>query len=283
VKYPRIIQSVYFEPWSITAEGWQSVHQILKPRILGDAAQLLQLPKAESEEHDFFGNELPKMEIIDGVAIIPIIGTLMPHATLLDRQCGACSYDDIKRNVRAALNTSDIRKIVFHCDSPGGMCMGMPECARVIDDATDFVETEAVTDGLMCSACYDLIAGVNRIKCTPSARVGSIGAMGAWLDQSVRYEMAGLKVELFKSGPLKGTGEPGLSLTEAQRDYLQSGVDKFAGMFFEHVRASRLISDEKTVFSGRTWIGSDAVEVGLVDEVTDEIECSFEHSMDSDE
>lgn len=275
MKLHHVIQSVYFSPWSITREGWQSVHQLVKPRVLSDATAL-ELPKAEDSESDFYGEPLPKMEIIDGVAVIPIIGVLMPHASLMDRQCGACSYDDIKRDIQTALGTNGLRKIVYHVDSPGGMCMGNQECAKFIDEASQMVRSEWVTDSMCCSAAYNLVCGAGRGYCTQSAVVGSIGAMMAWLDQVVRYEMEGLKVELFASGPLKGTGTPGTALTEEQRAYLQENVQKYASMFQAHVRESRLIADEKAAFSGRTWIGTDAVDMGLVDAVVDEVDGVFE-------
>lgn len=274
MKLQRVIQSVYFEPWSITPEGWRAVHSILKPRILADSGAL-ELPTAKDDETDFFGQPLPKMEITPaGVAIIPIQGTLIHHASLLEKQCGACSYDDVKRDVESALNSAGLQKIVFHVESPGGMCVGCSEAAAVIDRATDFVRTEAVTDGWMCSAAYDLVAGVSRIYCTPSAQVGSIGAMIGWLDESVRYEVAGLKVEMFTSGPIKGLGTPGTSLTQAQKEYLQSHVLKYAEMFKAHVRENRLVNDED--MHGGTFIGSDAVDVGLVDELVDDCEECFE-------
>jgi ClpP class serine protease len=273
VKLQRIIQSVYFEPWSITREGWQAVHAILKPRVLADGTPL-EMPKAESDDTDFFGEPLSKMEITPGgVAIIPIQGTLIHHASLLDKQCGACSYQDIRRDVNEALNRG-VKKIVYHVNSPGGMCVGCSETAAVIDRAADLIRSEAVTDDYMCSAAYDIICGVSKIYCTPSATVGSIGAMMAWLDQSVRYEMAGVKVDLIASGPLKGTGTPGTSLTEAQRAYLQSTVDKYAGMFKAHVTASRLV-DEATM-QGQTFIGSDAMDAGLLDDMVDDCEECFE-------
>jgi ClpP class serine protease len=273
VKLQRVISAVYFEPWAITPDGWRSVHQIVKPRALGDFDPTT-IPQAKDDDHDFFGNPMPKMEITHhGVAIIPIQGVLIHHASLLDKQCGACSYQDVRANVESAMDAG-VKKIVFHCDSPGGMCMGCAETAAAIDAAADFVRCEAVTDGLMCSACYDMVAGCSRIYCTPSAVVGSIGAMTAFLDQSIRYEMAGLKVEMFTSGPIKGTGQPGTALTDEQRAYLQAGVDKYAEMFKSHVRQHRMM-DEADMHGG-TFIGSDAVDAGLVDELVDDCEECFE-------
>lgn len=290
MKLSRIIQAIYFDPWSITPDGWQTLHAMLKPRLLSEnpfAGLELPQPKADASETDIYGNPLPKMEITpDGVAIIPIMGTLIHHATLFEKICGACSYDDIKRDVRTALGTAGLNKIVFHVDSPGGMCMGCHETAGVIADAGQFVRTEAVTDSVMASAAYYLVASCDRISCTPTARPGSIGAMLAWLDESVRFEMAGLKVEVLASGPLKGTGTRGTSLTDEQRAYMQGTIDKYAGMFKAHVLEYRPIIDASSM-QGQVFIGSDAADAGLVDEIVDDIEIAFDpHSAayaDSDD
>jgi ClpP class serine protease len=273
VKLQRVISAVYFEPWAITPDGWRSVHQIVKPRALGEFDPAT-IPQAKDDDHDFFGNPMPKMEITHhGVAIIPIQGVLIHHASLIDKQCGACSYQDVQANVEAAMD-AEVSKIAYHCAGPGGMCVGCPETAKVIKDAARFVKSVAVTDDMICSALYWLVSGVDEIYCTSSATIGSIGAMTAFLDQSLRYEMAGLEIVPFTSGPLKGTGIPGTSLTPEQSAYLQKGVDTYAEMFKAHVLESRMVSDEN--MQGGTLIGSDAVDAGLVDELVDDCEECFE-------
>jgi signal peptide peptidase SppA len=270
MKLSHVIQAVYFSPWNITEEGWLAVHKIVLPHLDGKSA----IPKSESTETDFLGNPLPKMEILpNGVAIIPIIGTLLNHASLLDKQCGAVGYQDIKQNIKKAVE-GGAKKIVLNIDSPGGMAQGSHELGDYIDETSSLVPMEAVTDGLMCSAAYDLCCGVNRIACTQTAIVGSIGSMVAMLDESLAYEMQGLKVDLFASGKYKGMGTPGTSLTKDQRELMQATVDKFAGMFKARVQKNRIVEDR--TMQGQSFIGSDAVDVGLVDEIIDDIEECFE-------
>lgn len=269
MKFQQIIQAVYFEPWSITREGWSAVHAIVGPRLADPAAPL---PKAEDDpETDFFGNAIPKLEVTDeGVAIVPVCGTLLQHASMLDKMCGACSYDDIVRDLGVACSVRALSKIVLHIDSPGGMCRGNQEAAaRVAAIRESGIRIEAVTDTVMASAAYNLAAGCHRISCTPTAMVGSIGSMSAMLDASLAYEMRGLKVEVLASGPLKGAGWPGTSLTPEQRDYLQGLVDKYAGMFKDHVRAYRPVDEE--AMQGQVFIGSAARDVGLVDDEVEEV------------
>ncbi len=282
MQFQRIVEAVYFQPWSITWPGWRSIHSILKPRLNAES----KVPESKvqsgrptldplglgtldisSEDTDIFGQPMPRMEITPaGVAIIPISGPLIHHASLIEKMCGACSYDDIKDNVATAINTPGLQKIVFHVASPGGMCMGCAETAAVIDDAARFVLCEAVTDSQMCSAAFDIVAGCQRRFCTPSAIVGSIGALMPWLDESVRYEMAGYRMEVFASGPLKGAGVEGTSLTEEQREFFQGIVDTYASLFKNHVRARLPLVSEETM-TGEFFIGSKALNAGLVDNI----------------
>ncbi len=270
MKLAHVIQSVYFSPWNITREGWHAVHGVVRPHL--DSVDF-KLPESKGEDLDFFGNPLPKMEISNGVAIIPIQGTLMHKASLMDKQCGACSYQDIKANVTEALDLG-VEKIVLNVDSPGGTSMGASETGRFIQRSADFVRIEAVTDGMMCSAAYEVCAAAHSIKATRTAQVGSIGTFLAWLDQTVRYEMAGLKMDVIASGPLKGAGVSGTSLTPEQRENFQAQVLKFAGMFKEHVRNHRLV--EESSMQGQSFIGDDAQAAGLVDEIIEDVEECFD-------
>jgi ClpP class serine protease len=270
MKLQRVFQSFYFEPWSISPQGWQAVHAVLKPHLDGsfDPAKIQARRHPDGtydETTDYWGNPMPKLELNDGIAVVPVIGTLLHHADLLDKQCGACSYDDIKRDIRTALDVGGLRKIVLHINSPGGMSLGNDECAAVVAEAAQWVRVEAITDAQMCSAAYAIAAPATAIYCTPTAMVGCIGCYLAWLDQKVRYEMAGVSVKLFTDGKYKGAGTTGTELTKVQEDYFQSLVDKYGGMFKSIVRSNRPVDEE--AMQGQVFIGDDGLRAGIVDRV----------------
>ena len=149
--------------------------------------------------------------------------------------------------------------------------MGSHECAEVVAWAKDFARVEAVTDSLMCSAMYDVCCSAHRIYATPTAQVGSIGSMIGWLDESVRYQMEGYKVEVFRSGDLKGLGTPGTSLTDKQREHLQGTVLKSSTMFKQRVLNNRGFVSENAM-QGQGMYADDALRENLIDELVDAIE-----------
>ncbi|MDD5350731.1 MAG: S49 family peptidase [Chthoniobacteraceae bacterium] len=264
---PHILQAVYTAPWAITREGWSAVHAIVKQHAAGQP-----VPKLDADpDQDFFGNPMPKMQVTDaGVAIIPICGTLMNHAGLLEKMCGACSYDDIRHDLDTALGVRALQKIVLHIDSPGGTCNGSQEIADKIARIRESgVRIEAVTDSQICSAAYNLAAGCNSISATRTSVIGSIGVIIAMLDESLAYEMQGYTRDLITSGPLKGTGYPGTSLSSEQRAYLQGTVDAYFKMFRAHVLNYRPTNDES--MQGQVFIGEQAYDAGLVDELIEDV------------
>lgn len=270
MKLSHVIEAVWLWPWNITPEGHASVRGVVLPHITGGDWHM---PESKGDDVDFFGNPLPKMEMRDNVAIVPIHGTLVHKATLMEKQCGACSYQDIKANVTEALDAG-VDKIVLNVDCPGGMSMGASETGRFIARAAEYCRIEAVTDGLMCSAAYECCAAAHKIYATPTSVTGSIGTYAAVLDESLRHQMEGIKVDVIASGKFKGAGAFGTSLTPEQRANVQASVDKYAGLFKEHVRANRIV--EESVMQGQSFIGSDGVDAGLVDEIIEEIEECFE-------
>ena len=221
---------------------------------------------------DFFGEPIKKLEITpDGVAIIPICGTLIHHASLLDKMCGACSYDDIKRDIKTVRGTMGVRKTRFLIDSPGGMAQGMPECGlEIMRLAQDGMPTEAVSDTVIGSAAYGLACCCQKILVTETCSIGSVGSYIAILDSSKAAAMQGYSVDVIKSGDYKGAGIEGTSLTAKQREMYQNLSDTHGEIFRELVRSNRII--EEKFLQGQHYLGAQGIELGFADKLIEDME-----------
>ena len=122
-----------------------------------------------------------------------------------------------------------MKRIIFDFDTPGGSVPGVPELAQTIADCPK--QTLAWTRGQCNSAGMYLAAGCDGFFSTLTADVGCVGVYQAYLDRSLQYEQAGLEAKVFASGPYKGMGFPGTSLTAAQEALIQSEVDDMNTMF----------------------------------------------------
>ena len=213
--------------------------------------------------------ECPKMDVeaceseqAGNVLVIKIRGCMM-------RDCeGWFPYMtdvvEVMDELEEADSDANVSAIVLDIDSPGGTFNGSWELAQSIAALTKPVV--AFTAGCMDSAAYLVGAACDYIIAAPSSSVGSIGVYVAMLDQSSAFEMAGLKTVLIKSGTYKGAGIPGTSLSEDQYSYIQNQVDTLHSTFKGFVSQYRETVPAEAM-EGQDFLGFQAIEVGLVDEL----------------
>ena len=206
--------------------------------------------------------DIEQMEVVDGIARIPIGGPIGQGLGEFEKGAGAVDVDDIRQELDDAESDPEVKRILLNFDSPGGMVQGTPELGeRILAVEKDIYSWSR---GNLASAAYWLAACTDGIFCTPTAEVGCIGVCTTFLDLSKMADMAGIKVKVFGSGAFKGMGVPGTSLSAEQEIYMKARIKQLAEMFYNHVRAQRgMIADED--MQGQTFSGEAAVQKGFVD------------------
>ena len=205
----------------------------------------------------------PCLALEDGVGVISITGPMLRNPDIFDRIIfGACDTGELINAVAEAAARPDVEAIFLDIDSPGGSVNGTPELAQAVADASKTKYVYAFSAGQMCSAAYWVASQADAIYATPSARIGSIGVILPVVDSSAAFEQAGLKVEVFAAGKFKSAGTPGTSLTDDQREWLQSEVEETAADFHAAVLArGRKIPDE--AMEGQTFSARKAMRFNL--------------------
>jgi protease-4 len=166
-----------------------------------------------------------------------------------------------------------VKNIVLHWNSPGGMAAGARETGEWLrrhSAAGGAKPVYSYSDALLASAAYAVAAGSDKIWASESAEVGSIGVILAIADMRRMYEQFGVQMEIFASSELKWTGFPGTSLTPGQREDLQRTVSEFAMVFYEWIAVSRP-NAQVEVLDGATFTGRRGRELGLVDELAPDV------------
>ena len=79
----------------------------------------------------------------------------------------------------------------------------------------------------------------------------------------------GVKFQTVKSGLYSDIGSPDRAMTADEMTILQRGVDRIYNDFVNKVASGRKMSKEKvdSIAQGRVWTGTDAIKIGLVDEL----------------
>ncbi len=274
MRFQRIIEALYRQPLDITPGGFDAIDAIVRPyltrRAGTDAPYQIKDGAFVLGKTDLWGTPLPEMLSIDeetGFAIIAVTGPLLQHAGLIDKSCGACSYQDISLALDEAVQDSRVRNVILNFDSPGGQHCGVIELAEKILAVSEMGEKGiyAFTETTMASAAYCLAASCNGIFVTKTPHVGCIGSLIAFVDFSAAYEQAGKKAVVLASGKYKGTGVEGTSLSADQTEYLMGLVMGSAQQFKNHVLHSRHV--EASAMEGQCFYGEEAIKQNLADEL----------------
>lgn len=206
--------------------------------------------------------QLHGMEKVGGFAHVPIAGVMGQKFGGFAKGSGAVDDADIRAEVEDAVADKSIHTILFDMDSPGGMAMGAPEMASFVESIPK--RKIAFTNGIMASRAFWFASACDGIYATPSAMIGSIGAVMAIEDHSERARAMGVKVEVFRSGDLKGIGIPGTSLSDSQKIFLMERVMKLHDMFVDGVLKHRPLIPSSAM-RGQSFLASEARDLGLID------------------
>ena len=204
----------------------------------------------------------------EGIAVIPIHGSLVKRSLGMEAASGLTSYGEIAAMLDAALADPQVSGILLDIDSPGGEASGSFELARRVREVAAQKPVWAVANDAAYSAAYAIAASAQRLFVTETGGVGSIGVIALHVDQSVKDAKDGYHYTAITAGAHKNDYSPHEPLSDAAKTELQGEVDRLYAIFTEHVAAMRgLDLDVVRATEAGLYFGSNAVAQGLADGV----------------
>lgn len=290
----RALSAIAAEAWAITPD-WLQVIAALAMRAADHPAVLMareqtgyqpgveraQLPGGyrhavnQAQDTYFFGAAATRMPggsgkatMMDGVALIPMLGPIFPRANMMTDISGATSLTDMQRDLRAALENQDINSILLCVDSPGGAVSGIAAMADTLHAAGKVKPLGAHVSGTGASAAYWLASATQHISVDRTAAVGSIGVVVAMPKQVAPDKNGDMTVEIVSTNAPNKRLDPASGPGYAE---IQSRLDAIEAQFVGDVARGRGV-DVKTVTSdfgrGGVLIGKEAVKVKMADSVS---------------
>lgn len=203
-----------------------------------------------------------------GIAVIPILGTLVKRSLGMEAASGLTSYSEIAAMLDAAVADPMVSGILLDIDSPGGEASASFELARRVREAAAIKPVWAVANDAAYSAAYAIAASAQRLFVTETGGVGSIGVIALHVDQSIKDANDGYRYTAITAGAHKNDYSPHEPLSDAAKSELQSEVDRLYAIFTEHVAAMRgLDLDAVRATEAGLFFGTNAVFQGLADGV----------------
>ena len=168
-----------------------------------------------------------------------------------------------------AMQSESAVAVVIDANSPGGS----PVQAAVINDALVRLKKRykkpvyTVVGDLCASACYYALVNSDKMLANSVSLVGSIGVRFESYDLRGLADKIGVKQRLITAGENKAMFNPFGSVPDSVQRHWQETLDKTHAEFISVVQSGRSSKLDKKadLFSGLIWIGSDALELGLVD------------------
>ncbi len=193
------------------------------------------------------------------IAIVPVFGLVDSYTAL-----------NLIPILRELSKNDSIGGVLLWIESPGGEVGPVMEIYNEVTKLNMIKPVVAYTGGLAASGGYYIAVGAEKIVAAPLAEVGSIGVLYVHYDLEKNYEMNGIKVEVFKTGPHKDMGAEWRALTPEEKEEIMRMVNTYFNAFLSAVATGRNMSVEKVkkFATGETWFAEN-VTGSLVDETGD--------------
>ncbi len=185
---------------------------------------------------------------------------------------GESMVDDIKLELKQAIDDKDVRAIVLTIDSPGGEVTASDVLYNAVKKAKASKPIVVSMGSMAASGGYYIAMGGSHIVAHDTTFTGSIGVIMQSLNYADLMGKIGVQMLTFKSGKMKdmlsGTRIP----TPEEGAYVQGLVMQTYSKFVGIVAAERNLPEAQLrdgLADGRVISGQDAFTAKLVDEIGD--------------
>lgn len=177
----------------------------------------------------------------------------------------------VVRQLTDAFSNSSVKAVILRVNSGGGSALGSAEIYDAISRLKKkypkpFIVSMgdvAGSGGYYVSACAD------KIFANKTTVTGSIGVLGASMKIDSLMKMLNIKAENFKRGEYSDMYSLYVPLDDESKEIIKQQILFIYDEFINDVSKGRKLSREETekVAQGRVWLGSDAMDKKLVDEI----------------
>ncbi|HLS71294.1 MAG TPA: signal peptide peptidase SppA [Chitinophagaceae bacterium] len=201
------------------------------------------------------------------------IALLIAEGNIVDGE-GSSSGQEIAdkafiKQLRDIKKDKNIKALVIRINSGGGSALASEKMLREIKLLQEEGMPVVVSMGnVAASGGYYMASSADSIFAQPSTITGSIGVFGMMFNLSNLLEnKIGVTFDTEKNAPHADFPSLGRNMSEREKQFIQNGVDTVYEIFKSRVAEGRNMDIAKvdSVGQGRVWMGTTALELGLID------------------
>jgi len=205
----------------------------------------------------------------DVVAVVKLHGVITPQASPIGR--GVLNLASVESALTRAFGHDRLQAVALQINSPGGAPTQSGLIAERIRQLADEknVPVLAFCEDVAASGGYWLACAADEIIAHRTSQVGSIGVISGGFGFEGLISRLGIERRLHTAGENKARLDPFSPEKPEDVEWLKGVHSDLHGLFTEWVRERRgeRLDTSQDLFTGDIWLGTRAVELGLVDRV----------------
>ena len=236
--------------------------------------ETLELDELRQVKYSEYRNTLPDslgFGAENQVAVVYAVGEILSGAGQTDPFTGLTilGSDSFSATLRKLREDDDIKAVILRINSPGGDAVASDQIWREVNLLRDEKPLVVSFSDVAASGGYYIAMAGAPVLAYPGTYTGSIGVFYGKINLRGLYEKIGLKKEVIKRGRFADIYSDYRSLNDDERAKLRGDIEIFYKGFVDKVAESREREWEEIdeVAQGRVWMGSQAEQQGLVDEL----------------
>jgi protease IV len=190
----------------------------------------------------------------------------VPVPLLGGEQAGS---DTIVAALRLAEKNRRVSAILFHVESPGGDALASDLIWREVERIRARKPVVVLMGNVAASGGYYVSAAANHVVARSTTVTGSIGVLSIRPVASALYERIGVHPVAVRRGARADLMDFSRRPTEDELRVLREQVGFIYDEFKDRVKRGRDLAepDLEGIAAGRVWTGTEALDLGLADEV----------------
>ena len=215
-----------------------------------------------------------KMTNVERVAIEAAdkIAVLYAEGDILDEGTDGIVEGKMLKTIKKIYKNDKVKAVVFRVNSPGGSADASEQIWHAIKMLQDKGIPVVVSMGdYAASGGYYISCNADYIYAEPTTLTGSIGIFGTVPNINKLREKVGLDVDGVSTNKHSALNTNAIykGMNPQETALMQNMVERGYDLFTKRCADGRDMSQDaiKRIGEGRVWLGKDALEIGLVDEL----------------
>lgn len=203
------------------------------------------------------------------IALLYAEGEIVPRQSVSGYDLSQVITERLADQLIELKEDKEIKAVVLRINSPGGSFQVADQIWRQVEELKKEKPIVISMGDAAASGGYYIACAANRIIAEPNTLTGSIGVFSLLPNTTRLADKLGIGSDVVKTNPYADLGNSMRPMSADERALLQHQTEYAYRTFLSRCADGRSMTTEQVdrVAQGRVWTGSQAVDLGLVDDL----------------